>query len=253
MEDGTVLAPGRTEFAIAVGTVPRGSHTCPDDYDHAFRDAGGRILCERWSQGADIRNPDGSWTWAPGKTDTSAARFDLLREWHGALSWRLGAVGPFGPFAGLEAGLQLEGATNPVSQEFKVALGLPGTDSLFAHSLIGGWGVGLWTDDSWFVQYAASRRIGPMRAYASLRGTLQATPYQTLFDSTRFIHHRTWDWQASAGFKAEIGEHPVLPDWILVGATADLTHAGFPGLESFDARQPSGLGVGVSLASGWTW
>jgi hypothetical protein len=253
MEDGTVLAPGRSEFAMVAGSVPRPEFDC--DKGWITTDSLGRQVCEEWTYTwTDYTNPDGSTGgYSIPRRESRAVRRIDTREPHFAMMWRLGALGPFGPFTGLQLGIQAEGATNPVSQEYHLAVGLPGSDSLVAHSLIGGWGTGLWADNSWFLQYAASRRIGVFRTYGSVRATLQASQFQDLFGSDKLEHRRTWDYQAAAGVRADLPSIAVLPDWVVLGATVDLGYAGYPGIDAPEGKQPSGLGMAWGFGMGWGW
>jgi hypothetical protein len=248
MEDGTVLAPGKSDFAMAIGTVPRPEYRCDIGYDGT--DSLGRRVCEDWSYAqADVANPFGY----QGTRTLYPVRVVVNREPHFALAWRLGALSAFGPFTGLELGIQAEGATNPVSQEYRLALGLPGSDSILAHSLIGGWGTGIWADNSWFLQYAASRRFGSLLWYGSARGTLQATQMQNLFDFDLLKHKRTMDFQVATGVKAQLPPIDVVPDWISFGTTVNLGHGGYPSFDSDGGEQDKGIGVAWGVGMGWGW
>jgi hypothetical protein len=250
MEDGTVMAPGRSDFAMALGSVPRASYSCPENAILSNR-SDGSVACGTWTY-ATATDSFGR-TYGTSGMIYAPARRSLEREPHLALAWRLGALGPFGPFTGLELGIQAEAATNPVSQEYKLALGLPGSDSIVSHSLIGGWGTGLWVDNTWFLQYAASRRSAPWLFYGSLRTTLQATQIADLLSSMRLNHNRTWDVQAAAGVKLKLGDAPVIPDWMILGTTVDLTNAAFPSFDGTEAKQVGGVGVAIAFGMGWTW
>lgn len=244
LEDGTVLAPGRSDFSSAIGSVPRLSFGCPG-YGLVTRDTSGRLVC----QVATVTGP------YLGDYETSYVPVErnIRSEPHFGLIWRLGLLGPFGPFTGLEGGLQAEAATYPLTQEFHLGLGLPGSDSLLAHSLVAGWGIGMWADNSWFLQYAASRCFGPVRAFGSLRATLQATRFDMDFEDLRFQHDRTWDLQAAGGAKWTLGEIAVLPDWLAASVTVDLVHSGYPDFDEFKERQPVGLGMAWTFGLGWGW
>lgn len=253
LEDGTVLAPGHTEFALAYGKVPRVAHDC-SDFTRRRRVGDHDLVCVE---------PPNYYPYDPEtetfSLDTTAVETvtpsTLSRETesHFGLAWRLGALGPFGPFTGLEVGLQTEVPTAPISQEFRVALGLPGSDSIRAHSLIAGWGTGMWADDTWFLQYAASRTFGPCRVFGSLRGAIQATYIADLLDGDKLEHLRTWDVQLGTGARVKLGRAPVLPDWLLIGLTADLSHQGYPELGSSTEVQAEGFGVAWTSAMGWAW
>lgn len=260
MEDGTVLAPGRSDFSIALGSVPRTTYDCGQGY--VGKDSTGRFACEEWYfreryqelyyDSASQTYQGGYYTYDGGRNHFDP-RVDVDREFHVALNWKLGVLGAFGPFTGMQVGMQTEFATAPVTQEFHVAIGLPGSDSSVAHSLAAGWGVGMWADNSWFLQYAASRRFGICRVFGSLRGTLQPSMTAMDIDKGRFESDRSWDLQAAVGAKVPLGRVAVLPDWIGLGATVDLMHAGYPSLDADDLGQESGMGTAWALAMGWNW
>lgn len=248
MEDGTVLAPGRSDFSIAIGSVPRTDYDCGQEY--VGRDSTGRIACEEWHYRYSYQSGDYNST--SGYT-YSEPRIGIEREPHFAVNWKLGVLGPFGPFTGMQVGTQMEAATAPVTQEFHVAIGLPTGDSAIAHSLAAGWGVGMWADNSWFLQYAASRRFGSCRVFGSLRGTLQPSVNLMDIDKGRFKSDRSWDFQAATGVKIPLGRAVVLPDWVGIGATLNLVNSAYPSFDIDELRQESGLGAAWAFAMGWNW
>lgn len=260
MEDGTVLAPGRSDFSMALGSVPRTIYDC--GHGEVGTDSTGRIVCEesyyrpRYYEGYY----DSTWqVYRDGynvyerQSNSFEPRIDTDRELHVALNWKLGVLGPFGPFTGMQVGMQMEAATAPVTQEFHVAIGLPGSDSTVAHSLAAGWGVGMWTDNSWFLQYAASRRFGVCRVFGSVRGTLQPSVNAMDIDEGRLRSDRSWDFQVATGAKIPLGQAVVLPDWVGLGATLDLAHSGYPSFDTEDLRQESGFGLAWAFSMGWNW
>lgn len=246
MEDGTILQPGKSDFSLAVGSVPRPTYVCDEAYwSSPDRDSNGVYQCEKYDYS--------SLSYGSSRITRTPARFVVEREPHLALNWRLGALGPFGPFAGLEVGMQTEFLTAPISQEFDVALGLPGSDSTVAHAVSVGWGIGMWADNSWFVQYAASRAIGRWRMFGSARSTLQASVDQSDIGSGRFQSSRSWDFQVAAGAKYRLTEVFLLPDWVGVGGTLDLGNQGYPSFELDRLEQGSGIGFAWAVAAGWGW
>jgi hypothetical protein len=246
MEDGTILQPGKSDFSLAVGSVPRPAYVCEEaGWESPDRDSNGVYQCEKYIYSGQS-SPSSNWIRTPAKLVEE-------REPHLALHWRLGALGPFGPFVGLEVGMQTEFLTAPVSQEFNVALGLPGSDSVVAHAVMVGWGIGMWADNSWFAQYAASREAGRLRVFGSARSTLQASVNQSDIGSGRFNHSRHWDFQVAAGVKYRLGEVFLLPDWVGLGGTVDLGNLGYPSLDFDQLEQQSGIGFAWAVAAGWGW
>ena len=242
MEDGTILPPGRSDFALGMSSVPRVYEDCTRG--DLRRDSLDRAFCTDWYW----TNWTGSFE---SRTDTLPTIERNERSPLFGLTWRLGAFGPFGPFTGLEIGLHAEAPNNPITQEFRVAVGLPSPDSTFAHSVITGWGTGAWADNSWFLQYAASRTWKPWRVFGSVRGTLQGTQIADAIESDRFQHKRSWDLQTTLGGRLALPEAKVVPDWLLLGATANLSHSGLP--EIGEARQLGGIGVAWTSGMGWSW
>ncbi|MCB9497811.1 MAG: hypothetical protein H6686_13065 [Fibrobacteria bacterium] len=246
LEDGTILPPGSSDFALATGKVDRTDLVCPDPTTYLeVPDAGSPSCVGRSGWTYEGGFPQGS------SRTLSDPRVVSHREAHFGLVWRLGALGPFGPFTGLELGMQSEVATYPATQEFRLALGLPGSDSVWAQSLLAGWGIGMWADNSWFLQYALSRRWGDVSLFGSWRSTLQATSMQDVMIDGSFQHERTWEHQLGGGARYRLGEAPVLPDWLQCAATLNLVHQGYP--EDTRFRQPEGTSLVWTLAWGWRW
>lgn len=247
MEDGTVLRPGRTDFQLSMGKAPVVTAQCPEG--KVASDGGAPVCTSFWSSRYD---PSTS-TWSNGSWDTTPALVGASLESHFATAWSLGALGPFGPFTGMEVGIQMEGPTYPISQEYRVTIGLPGSDSIWAHSLGLGWGTGMWSDDTWFAQYAASRRLKRLLVFANWRSALQATRLDMSDLPTRFKHDRNWDHQATCGVKFRLDDIPVVPDWMGTAVTVDLGHSALPNLDQSDLAQPRGMGVSWNFTSGWSW
>jgi hypothetical protein len=137
----------------------------------------------------------------------------------GSLGYRLGVHGPFGPFAGAEIGLHLEGPTNPASAEFDLKLGLPLPKGIpFHHSLSGGLGIGAWADNSYFGEYALSRAFGANDLFVNYRATYLASQLSDLDKSESRRHFQTRRrliHQASLGFLWTLPDIPVLPDFLV--------------------------------------
>ena len=246
MEDGTVLSPGRVDFQLSAGEVPTLSANCPEG-NVQLRSGSPVCLTNR---GYTI---DPSTHSVVDLNDTVPAKVTSTPQSHYAAAWSLGSLGPFGPFKGLEVGLQVEGPTYPISQEFRATVGLPSPDSIWSHSLGAGWGIGMWADDTWFFQYAASWSRGNLRLFGNWRSTLQATRMEFVSLPSSFHHDRTWDHQATAGCKYRLGDIPVIPDWIGAAATLDLSHTSLPDMNQSELPQRTGLGFSWNATMGWSW
>ena len=135
-----------------------------------------------------------------------------------SLGYRVGVSGKWGVFTGTEIGLHLEGPTNPASGEFDLKLGLPvPAGRPYRHSLSAGWGIGIWADNSWFLEYALSRSWGGNDLFAGYRGTYLASQMSDLDDAEsdrRFGFKRRFIHQADIGFKWTLPRIPVVPDFI---------------------------------------
>ena len=115
-------------------------------------------------------------------------------------------------------GWQLEVPTNPATVEFDLKLGLPVPERFHAnHSLSGGWGVGMWADNSWFLEYAASRNFGKHALYGNYRFTWLATQPADLsqsFDNWKFVSNRSYTQQAALGVFLQFPDIFLIPDYI---------------------------------------
>ncbi|MEO7424258.1 MAG: hypothetical protein ABI036_03665, partial [Fibrobacteria bacterium] len=163
---GRLLEPGKTAVTFGVGTQQVYTESCPDGYYNDIRE--GNRLCRPDAYGGPVDQGEIL------LYDTNAIRPDLetMSIPKLSLSYRLGVRGQWGPFTGVELGWLVEAPTNPGTVEFDVKLGLP-LDKRFRahHSLSAGWGVGMWADNSYFLEYAASRDLGAHSLYSNYRFT----------------------------------------------------------------------------------
>lgn len=207
---GRLLEPGQTAVTFGYGHAPLFSADCANRNDEVVTDSTG-TRCR------DVNRGFGDNTI---QQDTTSRDPLLTRQTvpKGSFGYRLGVRGPWGPFTGVEMGWQFEVPTNPMSIEFDMKLGLPvpaGHPALH-HSLSAGWIIGMWADNSWFSEYAASRAFGEHALYGNYRVTYLATqPLEVsrfaakghFGNSNRFAH------QASLGFYWKIPEIFLIPDY----------------------------------------
>ncbi|MDB5104259.1 MAG: hypothetical protein JWP91_1948 [Fibrobacteres bacterium] len=204
---GRILEPGKTAVTFGLGRSEIYDQDCPETYVRSPDDAS---HCERILGGpSGIEGP-------PVAADTNRVPMEVTHVTipKFSLSYRLGVRGPWGPFTGVEMGWQVEAVTNPGTIEFDLKFGLPIPKRFSAqHSVSGGWGVGMWADNSWFLEYAASRNFGKHALYGNYRYTWlasQPADINSSFDNWKFVSHRHYAHQAA------LGAYLRLPDWTLV-------------------------------------
>lgn len=145
-------------------------------------------------------------------------------------SFRLGVRDDWWIFEGVEIGYQFE--TNLVLQ-FDMRLGLPKhwLGSGWEHAVGLGWAVGHLPDNTYFMDYAISKRWNKYVVYSSLRQSLLTTQLIDLsFSDPRFskptfndgdesytdlyVHARRWLTQMSLGAEVDLGDIYIVPDQI---------------------------------------
>ncbi len=212
---GRLLEPGHSSITLGAGTLRSFDYGCPDDgRTFEFSDSTG-AHCERFTFGGSIDSN--------GKYGESRDIFDRTQTWSNSpkasLGYRVGVSGKWGYFTGTEIGLHLEGPTNPVSGEFDLKLGLPvPAGRPYHHSLSAGWGIGIWADNSWFLEYALSRSFGGNDLFVGYRGTYLASQIPDLDDAERdrrFVSKHRFIHQADVGFKLILPDIPVVPDFLV--------------------------------------
>jgi hypothetical protein len=245
---GRTLDPGNTAVTLGAGKIKLFERSCnyhEGFYD--FQDSLGVLHCvrARWDGTGGLPGD----TVAPTLIESNLPKISL--------GYRLGVRKQWGPFTGVELGWQLEAPTNPGSAEFDLKLGLPGSGrGRFHHSFSGGWIVGMWSDNSFFGEYAASRAFGPGDSahalYASYRFTRLATQPDDVFSdssgrSLRFGKRTRNTHQATVGFHWRLPALPVLPDFLSPQATISVPWvAALGGVKPEDA-----LLLDINLGFGW--
>ncbi len=188
---GALLPAGRSQATLGVGRQTLWSCSEPKT------DSTGGKAC----------NQDGSGRESVDRTEVPK----------GSLEYRLGVRDAWGPFPGLEMKWHLEMPTNPATMEFSLNLGLPALPS-FRHSLGAGWGIGAWADNTFFAEYAVSRKFGVPLLFSNLRVTWLATQIGEVLGedfSKPFPSNQHLVFQGGLGMALRIADWPVLPDVVI--------------------------------------
>jgi hypothetical protein len=157
------------------------------------------------------------------ENDSGVERVRKSDIFKGSFDYRLGLKDKWGPFPGAELEWHVEAPTSPVTMEFAMNLALPTgnpapTAASFHHKLGAGWGIGAWADNSFFLEYAASKSVGPPLFFSNLRGTYLATQIgDVLRDdfSKPLPSHRVLVFQAGGGIFLRLPDWPVAPDFLI--------------------------------------
>lgn len=245
---GRILEPGNTAVTLGYGSFKMRDLGCDEGQGYsAYADTSGVERCLR---------PDFSGSGAG--MDTADPVLSVLKIPRFSLGYRLGVRGAWGPFTGVELGWHLEVPTNPGTAEFDLKLGLPAPPAFrLFHSVSGGWGVGMWADNSFFGEYAASRAFGrggggdAHALYANYRLTRLATQPGEVFGTDslagRFLHKRRWAQQAGLGFHCRLPDLVILPDFVSPQVTVSTPWV--PGLD--DAPPEESFLLDVNFGFGW--
>jgi hypothetical protein len=135
--------------------------------------------------------------------------------------------------------------------EFDMRLALPAANSkTIHHSLSGGWGIGMWADNTLFAEYAVSGRIRRSALFLNLRATYLATQFFKVFSGNidqPFIHNRRFIYQAGMGFSWRLPDIPILPDFIvpqLIATWPQIPAGSLPDDIIWDVQWNANLGTG---------
>jgi hypothetical protein len=216
---GRLLEPGETSLTLGAGPFHSLDYGCPDVPNGVFYEGIDESTDSTGTHCMRYRSVFDSAGNTVGRTDSVPHAHAWKSTLKASLGYRLGVHGPFGPFAGAEIGLHLEGPTNPASAEFDVKVGLPMPQGRpFHHSLSGGVGIGAWADNSYFGEYALSRAFGASDLFVDYRATYLASQLSDLKGSESRLHfgtRRRLIHQASLGFLWALPDVPVLPDFVV--------------------------------------
>lgn len=250
-DDGTTLPPGVTDLSLGIGKTSSWSAKCPDwgDLKTSGEHKGD---CEVYGMTLDSNG----WSNALNLTYQKPTLIKQSGYQYHA-SWRLGVRKEWGPFKGVELGWNLDAPTEPATLEFWGKLGLPGfADTNTAHSLTAGWGIGAWSDNSWWLQYSLSHGFGPLRPWIGSRVLWQGTRMDDVSSGTgdTLASKRRWIGQAFGGASVKLPAMAVLPDWLALEGTWTLSGAA-PGLltRAQENEVASKGNFGIHLGMGWSF
>jgi hypothetical protein len=172
----------------------------------------------------------------------------------GSLDYRLGIRDSWGPFPGVELQWHLEAPTNPATMEFALNVALPAGPN-FHHKLGGGWGIGAWADNSLFLEYAISKKMGLPLIFGNLRATWLATQIDEVMRddfSKPLPSNQILIAQMGMGAFFQLPDWRVLPDFLIpqVNFTAPQLISGdykFRGQDIPMLQWDLGLGIGWSF------
>lgn len=254
LNTGRILKPGEYQNSYGLGLGPTGlcdisSKVKVDGYHTCILDS--------------IRLNDSQFDVKP--VDTTPVVWQNIPSF--STQWRLGMWEKWGPFTGVDMGYALE---IPHTWEFDVRLGLPipawlkDSNATWQHNMALGWGLGFWSDNTWFVEYALGKRLTEnLTLYINWRLNLLATQLADLgFDDNDigaddegvFKHHRRLLNQVNLGLEAAVPQKFfLLPDrWHLA------CHLGYPVLLLDGASVPDEgvekiFDTKIILAAQWTY
>jgi hypothetical protein len=248
---GRILEPGNTAVTFGVGRSKVYDADCPDGYHRVIEDSrASDTHCQPYGSFEDTTPVPESMIVPAEVSSFAIPKFSL--------DYRLGVRGAWGPFTGVEMGWHLEAVTNPATAEFDLKFGLPIPKRYNAqHSLSAGWGVGMWADNSWFFEYAASHNLGDGDRHAvfgNYRYTILATQPVDLENSFRgwkFVSNRGHAHQVALGAFIRWPAMFLLPDYVVPEAVAT-----FPVVAPFIHIDPSILDpflLNFNLGFGWNF
>jgi hypothetical protein len=224
---GVLMPEGHGQATLGLGRQPRWSCSAPAD-----------------SIRPRACNEDGSGAERVLRSDVPQASLD----------YRLGVADRLGPLRGVELEWHLEAPTNPASLEFSLNLGLPAWGG-FNHMAGAGWGIGAWSDNSLFLEYAASRRVGFPLFFANLRGTLLATQLPRVLkdDFARALpSERVLVLQSGFGASFPLPRWPLAPDRVI--PHFNVTFPQVPaGDRDFRRADIPPVQWDMDLGLGWDW
>lgn len=135
----------------------------------------------------------------------------------GSFDYRLGVKDAWGPFPGVELQWHLEVPTSPATMEFAMNLALPSGPS-FRHKIGAGWGIGAWADNSYFAEYAVSRKWGLPLFFANVRATWLATQIEDVIGddfAKPFPSHQHLAVQTGFGTFFQLPDWIIAPDFVI--------------------------------------
>lgn len=250
-DDGTVLPPGVTDLSLGIGKTSSWSASCPE-WGNVQSSGEHKGECAVYTNSVDA---DGNWQSGTQTFVKPILTKQEANQYHA--SWRLGVRKEWGPFKGVELGWNLDAPTEPATLEFWGKLGLPGfADTNTAHSLTAGWGIGSWSDNSWWLQYSLSHGFGPLRPWLGSRVLRQATRMDEVTSGVgeKLVSKPRWIGQAFGGASVKMPKAIVLPDWLALEGTWTLSGAAAGLTTRAQENEVASKGnFGIHLGMGWSF
>jgi hypothetical protein len=133
--------------------------------------------------------------------------------------YRLGIANEFWKFKGLDFGYSME---VPNTVEFDLRIGLPSFRNDIDHTFSLGWSWGLFNDNTYFGEYAISKRIKELTLYSSIRLSHVATHFRNInseandgeADEFLDISNKFWLGELAVGTSYKLPEIDLIADRI---------------------------------------
>jgi len=185
---------------------------------------------------------------------TGSEKIEKSDVFKGSLDYRLGVRDSWGPFPGVELQWHLEIPTSPATMEFAMNLALP-SNGAYRHKLGAGWGIGAWADNSYFLDYAISRKLGRPLFFGSFRTTWLATQIGDVIGedfAKPFPSHQHLILQGAFGAQLQLPDWAVAPDFFV--PLINLTWPQVPsGDQKFKPKSIPLMQWDMSFGLGWTF
>jgi hypothetical protein len=176
-----------------------------------------------------------------------------------SLGYRLGVRDKWGPFTGVDIGIHFEAPTLIASALFDMRLGLPPLPLRNVHHAVGiGFIIGAWADNGYFADYAISKILGEIEAYAHCRAIYHntlITQLEEIIENYKIPHKQRWVGQLSTGAKWTLPEIRLIPDVLIphIIATYPMVYSDLELEPTEDNPYRKKLEFKFNLGMGWNF